>query len=174
MGSDGASNMTGVKSGLAQRLREQISDEIVNIHCLCHRLELAFRDVIKKSKVYDKLMTLLIGLHYFYKKSHKNKHGLLRAIDMLGGKGVLPPKVTGTRWLPHLHRGITCLVKTFTAYEAHLSTSSHQNPKAEGLFKIMVDKNVVAFMLFLQVIYSETVVFLNIICNYKKLKLQVC
>ena len=33
-----------------------------------------------------------------------------------------------------------------------LSTASHKNPKAEGLVKIMLDKNVMAFILLLQVI----------------------
>lgn len=70
MASDGASNMTGVRSGLSTILRNQLNPEIVNIHCFCHRLELAFRDALKKNKLYDKLMTLLIGLHYFYKKSY--------------------------------------------------------------------------------------------------------
>ena len=150
MGSDGASNMTGNKAGLSALLRKEIGAEIINVHCLAHRLELAFRDIVKSSKLYDKLMTLLIGLHYFYIKQYKNKSGLLRAIGAVG-KGVLPPKVTGTRWLPHMHRGISSMLRTYRAYEAHLSTISHTNPKAEGLVKIMKDKNLMAFVLFLQV-----------------------
>lgn len=110
MGSDGASNMVDCRSGLAILLRSNINDEIINIHCLAHRLKLSFRCVVKESKLYDKLMTLLIGLHYFYKKQYKNKSGLLRTIDALNINGVLPPKVTGTRWLPHLSRGINSLV----------------------------------------------------------------
>lgn len=73
MGSDGASNMVGKRSGLATLLRQDINDEIINVHCFAHRLELAFRDVLKKKKLFDKLMTLLIGLYYFYMKSYKNK-----------------------------------------------------------------------------------------------------
>lgn len=73
MASDGASNMTGARSGLSTLMRQKVNTELVNVHCLCHRLELAFRDVVKKVKLYDKLMTLLIGLYYFYKKSYKNK-----------------------------------------------------------------------------------------------------
>lgn len=47
MGSDGASNMVGKKSGLSTLIKENINSEIVNIHCLCHRLELGFRDALK-------------------------------------------------------------------------------------------------------------------------------
>jgi hypothetical protein len=154
MGSDGASNMTGSRSGLSTLLRQRINPEIVNVHCMCHRLELAFRDTLKKSKLYDKLMTLLIGIHYFYKKSYKNKSALLNAIEAVG-KGVLPPKVTGTRWLPHLCRGIGALLKTYRALDAQLSTASHENAKAEGLLKLMLDKHVLAFAIFLQVSFNN-------------------
>lgn len=150
MGSDGASNMTGVRTGLSTLLREQVNPEMINIHCLCHRLELAFRDVVKKSKLYDKLMTLLIGLYYFYKKSYKNKQGLKTSIEAMK-KGVFPTKVTGTRWLPHLYRGMCAFTKTYNALEAHLSTASHGNAKGEGLLKLMIDKQLMAFVLFLQV-----------------------
>jgi hypothetical protein len=151
LGSDGASNMTGKKGGLATLLRRSVNGEIINIHCFAHRLELSFRDVLKKNKLYDKLMTLLVGLYYFYKKSFKNKKGLTAAISALGIKGLQPPKVTGTRWLAHLSRGIQALLRTFTAFEAHLSTLSHDNSKAEGLLKIMLQKDLMCFVLFLKV-----------------------
>ncbi|XP_052222721.1 zinc finger protein 862-like [Dreissena polymorpha] len=141
--------MTGFRSGLATLLRNDCED-FVNIHCLCHRLELAFRDVVKKVKVYDKLMTLLIGLHYFYKKSHKNKTGLLNAFKALAIKGILPPKVTGTRWLPHLNNGLECLERSYAGFDAHLATASHTNAKAEGLLRILRDINVVTYALFLK------------------------
>lgn len=60
IGSDGTANMVGHKSGLAALLREQICEDFVNIHCLCHRLELAVRDVFKSSKLYEKRITLLL------------------------------------------------------------------------------------------------------------------
>ncbi|KAL5007366.1 hypothetical protein ScPMuIL_003785 [Solemya velum] len=157
MGSDGASNMVGVRAGLSTLLRKDINEELVNVHCFAHRLELAFRDVVKKNKLYDKLMTLLIGLHYFYTKQYKNKHGLLHTIETLNINGILPPKVTGTRWLGHLSRGIIALLRTFRAYEAHLCTLSHTNPKAEGLVKMMLDKHLVCFVLFLKEILDPLV-----------------
>ena len=152
MGSDGASNMTGVRSGLATLLKKD-HPEVITVHCLCHRLELAFKDATKSAvkKNYDKLMTLVIGLHYFYKKSHKQKQGLLNSFKAVNISGILPPKATGTRWLPHLSRAIKSLIRNFPAYEAHLSTASHENAKAEGLLKIMLQKEFMAFVFFLQV-----------------------
>ena len=48
IGSDGASNMVGKKGGLAALLRREVNPEIINLHCFAHRMELAFRDVLKK------------------------------------------------------------------------------------------------------------------------------
>ncbi|XP_033726657.1 zinc finger protein 862-like [Pecten maximus] len=150
LGSDGASNMTGHKSGLAQLLRQDINPEMINIHCFAHRLELSFRDVMKKQNLYDKVMTLLIGIYYHYTKQYKNKSGLRNAISCLHIKGVMPTKVTGTRWMAHLSRGIDAFLRTFRAYEAHLSTQSHEKAKAGGLLKIMINMNVLCFILFLK------------------------
>ena len=97
IGSDGAANMMGKNNGLSAMLKND-HPELVAVHCLCHRLELAFKDALKIKRVKDnheKLMTLLTGLHYFYKKSHKQKQGLLSAMEILQIKGTLPPKATG-------------------------------------------------------------------------------
>jgi hypothetical protein len=40
----------------------------IGIHCLAHRLELAFKDVIKGEKSFEQLTTLLLGIYY------KNHH----------------------------------------------------------------------------------------------------
>lgn len=42
--------------------------ELLACHCLAHRLELSFRDVVKADKKYERLSTLLLGIFYFYKR----------------------------------------------------------------------------------------------------------
>ena len=91
----------------------------------------------------------------FIRISYKQKKGLEEAMATLGINGLLPPKATGTRWLPHLSRGITALLRSFTALEAHLSNESHRNPKAEGLVKIMLTKEIMGFVLLLDVRQSR-------------------
>lgn len=66
-------------------------------------------------------------------------------------KGLLPCTVTGTRWIGHLARGLNVLIRTYEIFTSHLSTISHQNAKAEGLAKIMLSKDLVCLMLFLNV-----------------------
>lgn len=79
------------------------------------------------------------------------KKGLQRSFDAVGVKRVLPSRVGGTRWLPHLHRAITAFCKGYRAIRAHLETASHGNAKAEGLVKIAADGNTLVFIMTLKV-----------------------
>lgn len=71
-----ASNMTGARNGLITQLKEDYPN-IIGIQCLAHRLELSFKDAIKKNNTtYDKLVTLLLGIYYFYKRTPLQRKGL--------------------------------------------------------------------------------------------------
>lgn len=74
-GCDGASNMFGRLNGLVSLLKKDYV-EILGVHCLAHRLELAFKDALKGNRQYIQLSTLLIGLYYFYKNSAKQRKNL--------------------------------------------------------------------------------------------------
>ncbi|WAR18858.1 ZN862-like protein, partial [Mya arenaria] len=148
---DGASNMQGVKSGLAALLKKEWP-HLLSTHCLAHRLELSFKDTVKQScpKIYEKVTTLLLGLYYLYRKSPKEKKGLLRAFESVQIKPILPTRIGGTRWLPHYERAIRVISKGYKAFRFHLENSSHKNPKAEGLVKLLRDGHVIVFILTLK------------------------
>ena len=93
---DGASNMMGCKSGFTTLYKHEFRQLFI-MHCLCHRLELAFKDSIKKIKVVDKVQQVLTALYYFYHKSGKQQGQLLRVFKELGIDGVMPPRAGGTR-----------------------------------------------------------------------------
>ncbi|XP_052061801.1 E3 SUMO-protein ligase KIAA1586-like [Mytilus californianus] len=148
-GSDGASNMTGVRNGLITQLKNDYPN-IIGIHCLAHRLELSFKDAIKKNHAtYDKLVTLLLGLYYFYKRSPLQRKGLKKTFKLLMVQGCLPKCVGGSRWMPHMKTALGSLFKSYSGYITHLQNQSHNNPKAEGLAKILASLNVVVFALML-------------------------
>lgn len=67
--------ISGKKSGVAAILKKS-RPYLVSVHCLAHRLELSFKDTIKSMKMYDRLITLLLGIYYLYRKSPKLKKGL--------------------------------------------------------------------------------------------------
>ncbi|WAR00133.1 ZN862-like protein [Mya arenaria] len=141
--SDGASNMMGVRR------------ELVATHCLAHRLELGVRDAFKKHQNYDKLITLLVGLFYFNAKSSKQKKELLQAYEALKMKPLVPTRAGGTRWVPHIHLAATVLTKGYKAITTKLANASHKNPKAEGLYKLATDFNVVSFLLLVKEILGQ-------------------
>ena len=51
-------NMMGDKTGLATQLKE-VMPHLVVTWCLAHRTELAYNDVMKESKMYAKVLTLV-------------------------------------------------------------------------------------------------------------------
>ena len=51
-------NMTGDKTGLVTQLKE-VKPHLVVTCCLAHRTELAYKDVMKESKMYAKVLTLV-------------------------------------------------------------------------------------------------------------------
>lgn len=81
-GCDGASNMLGCHNGLVTLLRQEYS-EILGIHCLAHRLELAYKDALKGDRLYVQLSTLLLGLYYFYKNSAKQRKNLRECMEVI-------------------------------------------------------------------------------------------
>jgi hypothetical protein len=116
------------------------------------------------------MMTLLFGLCYLYKKSPKQKKSPKRSFKALkmnqilpsrvGGTRwlphvqhqILPSRVGGTRWLPHVQRAINAFVKRYKAIKMQLVTASHQNPKAEGLAVLMRNGGIISYMLILKVL----------------------
>ena len=127
-------------------------------HCLAHRLELGFKDAIKthSQKLYDRAMTLLIGLYYLYRKSPTQKKALKRCFKSMEQSQILPTRVGGTRWLPHTQRAIGVLVKGYRVFKLQLDSSSHTNAKCEGYAKLLQDGHIIAYLLMLKVrIYAK-------------------
>lgn len=143
---DGASNMLGIRKGLATLLKN-LNPDLVVIHCLAHRLELAIKYSFKKSKLYEKSMTLLIGIYYHYKKSSKQRKELERSFESLNETVIFPTRVGGTRWVPHTVTALTAFFKGYKALMMQLENSSHNNPKSEGLYNIGIGMELVAYLL---------------------------
>ncbi|WAR03078.1 ZN862-like protein, partial [Mya arenaria] len=150
---DGASNMQGQHKGLAALLRADWP-HIVVTHCLAHRFELAFKDAVKMSSmIYDSAMTLLMGLYYLYRKSPKQKKALMETFSVLNfNTSIMPTWISGTRWLPHLDRSLRTFFQGYRAFVMQLESSSHDNPKAEGLAKLAADGHVITYLLDLKAV----------------------
>lgn len=78
LGSDGAISVMGKKSGAVQQLRESINRPfLLGVHCSGHKLELAYKDTLKKNiPLYNKVELFLTNLFYFYRNSNTTRSGL--------------------------------------------------------------------------------------------------
>ena len=155
LGCDGASVTTGHRNGLFGLLKQE-QPSVVLIHCLAHRLELAFCDASKSSGLHEKAVsTLLMGLYYFYRNSTLNRSMLKRAGASLGIKNVLVPnRVCTTRWVGHLHRSIEIVLKSYPIIVTHLQQITQtdikintiQAAKAKCFLKLLLTKDVVLYL----------------------------
>jgi hypothetical protein len=66
----------------------------------------------------------------------------------------MPHRVSGSRWLPHMKKGLDTLFRTYPAFITQLQTGSHSTPKAEGLARIMETFHVIAYAALLLVIIT--------------------
>ena len=92
--SDGASVMTGKKTGVVTRLKKD-TPHLVGIHGMAHRLELAYKDAVKNNKLHQDLETLLMGLYNFYHYSPLNRSNLKAAYTLLDMAPLMPTRVGG-------------------------------------------------------------------------------
>ena len=156
---DGASNMQGCHKGALKLLKDEY-EWLVTIHCVLHRLELAYKDAMKDilKKLYTKVINFLVALYYFFKRSSLQRRRLREAFKVFKMKSRMPTRIGGTRWLPHLWRGVDCVLVIFVPLSSCLADGSHENPKAEGLYKLLVSTDIVSCLLFMRVsLYSVSV-----------------
>ena len=100
-GSDGASVMLGKNNGVIALLQSE-QPSMAAVHCSGHRLELAYKDAIKKCPLAEKVTTLLKALYIFYSKRSLNRANHKNAYRCLGMNVLLPTRADGTRWVGHV------------------------------------------------------------------------
>ena len=155
MGSDGASVMLGKKSGVLALLKEQ-QPSLIGIYCSAHRLELYYKDAMKKVPMAEKVLTLLTGLYYMYRNSPLNRTNLKNAFRCLSINIKLPTRAGGTRWVGHILRALEHFLDGYPAFRLHLEQlaaskeKSDGKAKAIGFLKLLRSQDIIAMALFLQ------------------------
>ncbi len=119
--------MIGERNSVAALLR-QVQPYLITVHCFAHRLELCYKDTVKQDKLYDSVVTLLMGLYYFY-NSPKQHHNLAKVFDVLGQLPAYPTRVGGTRWIGHIVLAMETFLKSYKALICHLeNVAVKKNP----------------------------------------------
>jgi hypothetical protein len=114
-GADGASVNMGCHSGVGKRLTNK-QPLITVVHCMAHRLELAFKDILKKGENQLQVVNFLNNIYTFYHASSLNR-SMLRICSAAPGVKGIPTRVGGTRWIPHTY---TALQNMWSLYPALL------------------------------------------------------
>lgn len=118
LGFDGASTMSGCRSGVQLRMR-CCAPSSLYIHCHCHRLQLAAVNAAREhrevSKVFGTLLTMWKAFHYSPKKAEK----LIEIQAILNSPELKVTKPSDTRWLARercvrsVRQCLPALIRTF-------------------------------------------------------------
>ena len=143
--------MIGERNSVAALLR-QVQPYLITVHCFAHRLELCYKDTVKQDKLYDSVVTLLMGLYYFY-NSPKQHHNLAKVFDVLGQLPAYPTRVGGTRWIGHIVLAMETFLKSYKALICHLENVAVEKKsivtaagKARGYLKLCKRADVLGYI----------------------------
>lgn len=125
-GSDGASVYVGRLNGVVAKLRVEIP-WLLGVHCIAHRLELSVLDALKDEEQLNNVQETLQGLYKHYHYSPKALRELKELAQVLDEKINTPVNLRGTRWLPHISRALTVMMKSFSVIYAHLENTISEN-----------------------------------------------
>ena len=157
-GTDGASTMLGKNNGFVAKLRQWLDQpELVTVHCSAHRNELAYKDAARGIQLYKKVDALLLSLYFFYRNSPLNRSSLKQAFNAVGETYHIPSRVGGTRWVPHISRAVSNVLKGYKGLVTYLSQvmntdvhgrSEEQRVKAKNYYALPHSKDIVYFLHF--------------------------
>ena len=116
---DGASVNSGYQNGVIAKLK-QLSQEIIFVHCLNHRLELALKQAMKGHKLYEKINSLLSEIFKFYHTSSLQTENLKTAYEACNVPVQLPHRIGGTRWVSHMSGALEQIWKGYKVFVQHL------------------------------------------------------
>lgn len=146
--SDGASVMTGTKSGVGTLLLEKFPDLLL-WHCANHRLELAVNDAIDEVSGINPFKIFIDSLYSLYSQSPKLQQELKECAASVDGELRKIGRVLDTRWSASSLRTVRAV---WTSYESLLTQfQAKQSAKFVGLVNTLTSPK---FILNLGIMYD--------------------
>ena len=136
LGSNGALVMLGKNNGVIALL-QAIQPSMIAVHCSGHRLELAFKDTVKKVANADKIITLLTELFYMYRRV-LNRTNLKNAYRCHGLKVCFPTRVGGSRCVGHTLKALDNLLYGYSAIRLYLEQLAASRERSDSKSKAIV------------------------------------
>ena len=134
-GSDGAPVMTGVRSGVAKRLKDRFP-KLISIHYVNHRLALAAAHAVDGIPYLVRFKATLQTLFLFYQNSPVRMAGLHAIQAVLHDPIIKLKQAKDVGWLSH-EAAISAILRTMPSLIASLEreASERKEPAAVGLIK---------------------------------------
>jgi hypothetical protein len=147
IGSDGASVMTGKESGVCVRLRRAFSPHSVAVHCLAHRLALAYSDAASDVRYVNDLKSNINKLYAFFSTSAVRQGKLEAMYTVLGDPSIKLKSNIDIRWLL-LNNAIQAIYQTYGSITRTLLDEAidNKNATASGMHKFLTTFKFVAFL----------------------------
>lgn len=147
LGTDGASVMTGDKTGLTGQFKSQ-NPHIKNNHCSAHRVALISQQAAENIPAIHSFQETVTSIYYYFHKSPK-RYDQLESIQKLLDDPVLKFKeVHSVRWLS-FYKSVETIYKTLDSLLTYFDALSVDNdPRAKGL------KKKIAQELFISITYG--------------------
>ena len=109
LGSDGTNVMVGEVGGVYALFKKDIP-HLIKVHCIAHRLELAFADTVKAIKELEEAKSMLQSIWKHYHYSPKAVRELKESAETVQVRAYKAVKEDVTRWVPHLKRALEVLL----------------------------------------------------------------
>ncbi|XP_070550348.1 zinc finger protein 862-like [Ptychodera flava] len=143
---DGAAVMMGVKSGVVKKITD-IIPEVIAMHCVAHKLELAALDANKSVKYMEKFEDTIKGIYNFYHYSPKRRRELTEICAIIQQCTAHFSSVKQVRWLASKDRAVKALKMNLPAVVMHLQHSDAD--KARGYYKEVTTVNFIKHIYFM-------------------------
>ncbi|XP_014681100.1 PREDICTED: uncharacterized protein KIAA1586-like [Priapulus caudatus] len=133
VGTDGASTMTGSKSGVTTRMKDE-NPFLMSDHCGAHRLALAAGQAAKVVPYLVSYQETVNALCKLFKYSPKQKSALKEIQGLVNDDQLTYHEVFETRWLS-FNNCVQAVRRTLDSLLTYLSSCDKNNAKAKGILK---------------------------------------
>lgn len=112
--------MLGDRGGVYALLKQGIP-HLIKLHCIAHRLELAFLDTLLAIPDLKDVKDMLQGIWKQYHYSPKAVCELKELAESMEVRAYKAVKADGMRWVPHLQRALSVLLlKNYKVVVMHM------------------------------------------------------
>ena len=123
LGTDGASVMLGIKSGVAAKLTISFP-RLISWHCFNHRLELAVSDAVKSCTEINNFKAFIDSLYALYSMSPKCQRELTQCADELDVMLNKIGRILDVRWVSSSFRTVRAIWQSYEALHSHFRRKS--------------------------------------------------